>query len=104
MSPACCLISPQPIANGCHSAQQTLADNVTVANSPMTAQVLDGQCQALQHKVAPAGQMVRGQGQQATPGQLRRVRESMAAHVQAVCSAQQRLNGMDAALASAETY
>ena len=71
---------------------------------PTTAQVLEGQCQALQPQTAPTEQTARGRGQHATPGQLRRVREAMAAHVQAVCSAQQRLNGMEAALASAETY
>ncbi len=75
-----------------------------VATDPMTAQVLEGQCQALQPETVPTEQTTRGRGQQATPGQLRRVREAMAAHVQAVCSAQQRINGMAAALASAETY
>ena len=45
-----------------------------------------------------------GQHQKATPGQLRRVREALSAHVQAVCSAQQKLSSLESALAAAEAF
>ena len=67
-------------------------------------QILEGQCQVLQHEPTPAVSQTSAQRRPATPGQLRRVREGLSAHVQAVCAAQQKLSGLEAAIASAEAY
>jgi hypothetical protein len=70
-----------------------------------TMQVFEGQCRALNPEPpAQAQHPTAGQRQQATPGQLRRVREALSAHVQAVCSAQQKLSSLEAAFAAAEAF
>ena len=68
----------------------------------VAAQVLKGQSQALSAEpLAQALPASASQRQQATAGQLRRVREALSAHVQAVCSTQQKLSSLEEAAITA---